>query len=114
MPQNDEQFLKNLADISTGEFKLCLVVWENGSISSSQLIKECAHRYQWSKSTVYTYIRRLIGKGVLENNRAIIRLLVSKEDVQSAKIEYLIENTFEGSYKALFSMLMSQYHNSKG
>lgn len=105
MPENNERLSKDLSNISACEYKLCLIIWENGAISSNQLVKVCFKRYRWAKSTVYTYIRRLIHKGILENNHAMVRLVVSKEDVQLAKIEYLIRHTFEGSHETLISML---------
>lgn len=113
MPKNDEQLSYNLSEISAGEFKLCLIIWEMGAISSSQLVRMCFKRYQWAKSTVYTYIRRLILKGILENNHTVITLRVSKEDVQLAKIEYLIQHTFEGSNAAPISMLKQKCHEAK-
>jgi len=111
MPEKDEILSNALPNISTGEFKLCLIIWEKGAISSGQLVKVCFKRYQWAKSTVYTYIRRLIHKGILENNHAVIRLMVSKEDIQLAKIEYLIQHIFEGSHETLISMLKQNINN---
>lgn len=111
MNQHDVQQKNRLADISPCEFKLCLIVWERGPLSSSELRELCLDRLQWSKSTTFTYIRRLSEKGILVNEDAMVRMLVSKESVQQARLDLLIEREFEGSPAALLYVLKHMYQN---
>lgn len=109
MHQNDLQQKDRLADISPCEFKLCLIIWEQGPLSSSELRELCLECFQWSKSTTFTYIRRLSEKGILVNEDATVRMLIPKEMVQQAKLQLLIEREFEGSTAALLCTLRHLY-----
>lgn len=82
------------------EYRFCLILWENEPIKSPALAKLCGERLGWSKSTTYTVIKRLAERGVLKNENAVVRSLVSKEEVQAAEIDELVEKTFEGSLPA--------------
>jgi predicted transcriptional regulator len=79
------------------EYRFCEILWENEPISSSELVRLCNERLEWKKSTTYTVIRRLAERGVLKNEDSIVTSLVSKEDIQSAESEEVVERTFSGS-----------------
>ena len=91
--------------IFDSEYRLCLLVWEHEPIRSTALVKLCKSRLHWSKSTTYTVIRRLSERGVLENTDAIIRSLISKEEIQDAQLALVLEKYFEGSSSALIAAL---------
>ena len=50
-----------------------------------------------------TVIKRLSERGVVKNENAIVTSLVSKDEVQAAEIEELMEKTFEGSIPAFIA-----------
>jgi predicted transcriptional regulator len=79
------------------EYRFCEILWENEPVSSSELVRLCNERLEWKKSTTYTVIRRLAERGVLKNEDSIVTSLVSKEDIQSAESEEVVERTFSGS-----------------
>lgn len=87
------------------EYRLCLLIWEYEPIRSTDLVKLCKSRLNWSKSTTYTVIRRLSEKGVLENKDAIVHSLIPKEKVQDALLESFIEKYFEDSASDLGAAL---------
>lgn len=80
-----------------GEYRFCLILWEHEPVGSTQLVKLCKEKLGWSKATTYTVIRRLAERGVLKNENAVVTSLVSKEEVQAAEIDALVEKTFGGS-----------------
>jgi BlaI family penicillinase repressor len=82
------------------EYRFCLILWENEPINSTLLAKLCRQKLGWSKTTTYTVIRRLSERGVVKNENAIVTSLVSKDEVQAAEIDELVEKTFEGSLPA--------------
>lgn len=86
--------------IFDSEYKFCLILWETEPINSTQLVKLCRERLGWSKATTYTVIRRLSERGVIRNENATVTSLVSREDAQSARLEELMTQTFEGSLPA--------------
>ena len=85
------------------EYKFCLILWENEPIKSTDLAKLCDKQLGWKKATTYTVINRLSERGVLKNEDDIVTSLVSKEEVQQAQMEELLERTFEGSMPAFIA-----------
>lgn len=86
--------------IFESEYRFCLILWENEPINSMKLAKLCNERLGWSRTTTYTVIKRLSERGVVKNENAVVTSLVSKEEVQQAEIDEMIEKTFEGSLPA--------------
>lgn len=82
------------------EYRFCLILWENEPIKSKELVKLCEERLGWKSTTTYTVIKRLSKRGIVKNENTIVTSLVSKEMVQEAEIEELMEKTFEGSLPA--------------
>ena len=64
------------------------------------MVKICQQQLGWKSTTTYTVIKRLSERGVLKNENTIVTSLVSKEAVQAAEIEEMVEKTFEGSLPA--------------
>ena len=82
------------------EYRLCLILWEHEPIESSELVQLCRDQLDWKPTTTYTVIKRLSERGVLKNENTIVTSLVSKDQVQAAEIDELVEKTFEGSLPA--------------
>lgn len=93
--------------IFESEYRFCLILWEHEPVNSTVLVKLCKERLGWSKATTYTVIRRLAERGVLKNENAVVSSLVSKEEVQRAEMEELMEKTFEGSLPAFLAAFCS-------
>lgn len=72
-------------------------------MSSGELVKLCKERLGWSKATTYTVIRRLSERGVVKNENTIVSALISKEQAQKARMEEMMEETFEGSLPAFLA-----------
>lgn len=85
------------------EYRFCLILWENEPINSTKLARLCNERLGWSRTTTYTVIKRLSERGVVKNENAVVTSLVSKDEVQAAEIEELMEKTFEGSIPAFIA-----------
>ncbi len=82
------------------EYRFCLILWENEPIGSADLAKLCHEKLGWSRTTTYTVIKRLSDRGVVVNENAVVRSLVSKDEVQKAEIEELIQKRFDNSLPA--------------
>ncbi len=82
------------------EYRFCLLLWENEPMTSASLAKLCKEELGWSRTTTYTVIKRLSERGVVKNENSVITSLVSKEEIQRAEMEEMMEKTFEGSLPA--------------
>ncbi len=86
--------------IFESEYRFCLILWEHEPIKSSELVTLCKEQLGWKPTTTYTVIKRLSERGVLKNENTVVTSLVSKEEVQKAQIDEIVEKTFEGSLPA--------------
>ena len=68
-----------------------------------RLAQLCNERLGWSRTTTYTVIKRLSQRGVVKSENAIVTSLVSKDEVQAAELDELMEKTFEGSVPAFIA-----------
>ena len=85
------------------EYRFCLILWEHEPIKSSELVNLCQEQLGWKPTTTYTVIKRLSERGVLKNENTIVSALVSKDEVQAAEINEMVEKTFEGSLPAFIA-----------
>lgn len=79
------------------EYRFCLILWKNEPIKSSELVKLCKEQLGWKPTTTYTVLKRLSERGVLKNENTVVSSLVTKEQIQAAEIDVLVEKKFEGS-----------------
>ena len=85
------------------EYRFCLILWENEPVKSSELVRLCKERLGWKPTTTYTVIKRLSERGVLKNENTVVSALVTKDEVQAAEIDEMVEKTFEGSLPAFIA-----------
>ena len=85
------------------EYRFCLILWEHEPVKSSELVALCKEQLGWKPTTTYTVIKRLSERGVLVNENTIVRALVTKEQVQTAELNEMMEKTFEGSLPAFIA-----------
>ncbi len=85
------------------EYRFCLILWEHEPIKSSALVELCKEQLGWKPTTTYTVMKRLSERGVLKNEKTVVRSLISKDQVQAAELNEMVEKTFEGSLPAFIA-----------
>lgn len=85
------------------EYRFCLILWENEPIKSGKLVELCEEQLGWKPTTTYTVMKRLAQRGVLKNEKTVVTSLVSKDQVQAAELNEMVEKTFEGSLPAFIA-----------
>ena len=85
------------------EYRFCLILWEHEPVKSSELVNLCKEQLGWKPTTTYTVIKRLSERGVLKNENTIVTSLISKDEVQAAELNEIVEKTFEGSLPAFIA-----------
>ena len=91
------------------EYRFCLILWEHEPVKSSTLVELCNAQLGWKPTTTYTVIKRLSERGVLKNENTIVTSLVSKDQIQAAELNEMVERTFEGSLPA-FIAAFTRHH----
>ncbi len=79
------------------EFKFAEVVWENEPIQSGELAKLCEKKLGWKRTTTYTVLKKLISRGILKNENAVVTSLVTRGDVLRYESHAVMNKTFGGS-----------------
>lgn len=85
------------------EYRFCLILWKYEPINSTKLARICKEELGWSRTTTFTVIRRLSDRGVVKNENATVTSLISKEEIQVAQMDEMMEKTFEGSLPAFIA-----------
>ena len=67
------------------------------------MVALCRERLGWKPTTTYTVIKRLSERGILKNENSIVSSLITKEEVQAAEIDEMVEKRFEGSIPAFLA-----------
>ena len=85
------------------EYRFCLIMWEHEPVKTTELVTLCQEQLGWKPTTTYTVIKRLSERGVLKNENSVVSALVTKDEIQAAEINEMVEKTFEGSLPAFIA-----------
>lgn len=100
---NQEKELITLAD---GEYRFAEIIWENEPVNSTELVKLSGERLGWKKATVYTVLRKLCERGIMQNQNATVTSLIPKEEIQrNASIDFM-EKNFHNSIPAFLAAFL--------
>lgn len=103
--------MPNLSEkISDSELEVMRVLWEAGDALPITDIRQILHdRKGWEATTVKTLVQRLVGKGVLEQEKRKVfyyRPLVSESEYSDWAVSGMVQRLFRGSAKALVATLV--------
>ena len=92
--------MKNLTRISDSEWQVMRVIWDQPSITATDVFHQLSDSNEWSQKTVNTFLTRLESKGVLGSEK-IGRLkhytaLVSESQCQQKESEFFLKKVFRG------------------
>ena len=79
------------------DYRFMLLVWEAEPLPSGKLVELCWERLGWKKSTTYTVLKKLCGKGLVSNENATVSVLVPRQEVTAAESAAFVDRTFGGS-----------------
>jgi len=51
------------------EYKFVSLVWNNEPINSTELVRLCADKLGWKKSTTYTVLKKLCDRGIVKKRQ---------------------------------------------
>ena len=84
-------------NLTDAERKFAELIWKNEPINSGDLVRLCADRFEWKKSTTYTFLKKLCEQRLFRNVDAIVTSLVSEEEYLRIQSEQFVEKNFGGS-----------------
>lgn len=92
------------------ELKVMDVLWKEGDSSASHIAEVLSMEVGWNVNTTRTLIKRCIKKGAIQRTEPnfMCHALISKEDVQEAETNELINKIYDGSADKLFAALLGR------
>lgn len=89
------------------------IIWELEPVGSTELVYRCLAEFDWKKSTTYTMLKRLVERGIVENNNAIVSAIVKRSEVQRYESEAVLSKSFGGSLPTFLTAFLSDKKLSK-
>lgn len=83
--------------LAEGEARFADLIWREAPIGSTELVKLCEKEFGWKKSTTYTVLKKLCGRGIFCNENATVTAKISREEFYGGKSRQFVEEEFGGS-----------------
>lgn len=90
------------------EYRFICIVWDNEPISSGELAKICEKQLDWKRTTTYTVLKKLINRGLVENQNSIVKTLVKREQVQHFESTQVLGKMFDNSLPKFITAFMGE------
>ena len=85
------------------ETRFAQLIWAHEPIGSGELVKLCEKELEWKKSTTYTVLKKLSGRGFFQNQDGVVTALISESDYYAMQSEQFVAETFDGSLPAFLA-----------
>ena len=92
--------------LAEGEHRFACIVWEHEPLPSGKLVELSQQELGWKKSTTYTVLKKLVDRGVLRNENAVVTAAVPKEQILREESRAVVERAFEGSLPSFLAHFM--------
>ena len=101
-----EKSLESLK-LCDSDYRFMMIVWENAPVKSGELVGLCKEKLGWKKSTTYTVIKKLCDKGYIQNQDAMVSVLIPKEKVFPIPYSFFLspDSTIQAFLPLLFLRL---------
>ena len=95
--------------LAEGEYRFACIVWDNEPLPSGKLVELSQERLGWKKSTTYTVLKKLVDRGILRNENAVVTAAVPKEAVLREESRAVVDRAFDGSLPSFLAHFMDRY-----
>lgn len=92
--------------LAEGEYRFARIVWENEPLPSGRLVELSLKELGWKKSTTYTVLKKLVERGILRNENAVVTAAVPQEDILREESRAVVDRAFEGSLPSFLAHFM--------
>ena len=89
------------------EYRFMQVVWAAAPVASGRLVELCWEQLGWKKSTTYTVLKKLCGRGLLRNENSTVTVLAPREAVTAEAAGEFVDKAFGGSLPGFLAAFMS-------
>ena len=89
------------------EARFADLIWQNAPLSSGELVKLCAEKLEWKKSTTYTVLKKLCDRGIFQNQGGTVTALLSRQTFYARQSQRFVEENFGGSLPSFLAAFAS-------
>ena len=89
------------------EARFADLIWQNAPLSSGELVKLCAEKLEWKKSTTYTVLKKLCDRGIFRNEGGLVTAVLSRQDFYAKQSQRFVEDNFGGSLPSFLAAFAS-------
>lgn len=97
---------KELLTLADGEYRFAELIWDHEPINSTRLVRLAGEKLGWKKATVYTVLRKLCDKGIMQNENATVTSLMAREEIQRYASIHFMEKNFHNSIPAFLNAFL--------
>lgn len=90
------------------EYRFACIVWEHEPLPSGELARLAGARLGWKRTTAYTVLKKLITRGILQNDDSMVSAQVKRESVQRYESRALLEKSFGGSLPQFIAAFLGE------
>ncbi len=83
--------------LTDAEEKLAALIWRYAPLTSPDLVALAQREMDWKKSTTYTVLKKLCGKGVFKNENTNVSIVLTRDEQIARQSRRYVEDTFGGS-----------------
>lgn len=92
--------------LAEGEYRFARIVWDNEPIPSGKLVELSQKELGWKKSTTYTVLKKLVERGVLRNENAVVSAVIPRDDILREESRAVVDRAFDGSLPSFLAHFM--------
>lgn len=104
--------MKELPKISDSEWEVMKVLWEKSPSTSSEIVEKLKPIYNWSSTTIYTMISRLVNKKAIRieegSSPYLCYPLVSREECTTKEYKSFLKKVYNDSLNLLISNIVEE------
>jgi len=89
----------NIEKVTDGELHVLNALWAHEEMTASELVKQLAAAKNWNRNTTYTFVNRLVEKGIIRRTDPgfVCRALFTREQVTLSESKSFLAKMFNGS-----------------
>lgn len=90
------------------ELKVLEVLWAEGDMTAKALAIKLNQSINWSKTTTYTILSKLVNKGLIQRigPNFTCHVILTKEEARKQEVDLLTKKLFDGSSDLLTASLL--------
>ena len=85
------------------------IIWENAPLTTRQLVNLCEEKLEWKRTTTYTVLKKLCGRGIFSMGNRMVNVLISKEEFYAIKSEQFVKENFHSSLPAFIAAFTTRH-----